>query len=96
MLTEEEYKKFIRRSQEDNYFLTSDEKKRMRSYLDHHNAIRHPSTFGGGLMQLVARGPTCWNGDLQHKLYWKDGSLQWKDENGKKCWYCDLKHNYTD
>ena len=36
MLTEEEYKEFVRRSQEDNYFLTPAEKKKMMGYLDNY------------------------------------------------------------
>lgn len=91
MLTEEKYKEFVRRSEEDKYFLTPAEKKEMRSYLDNCNATR-PHYKGGGLMQLVARGPTCWNGGLQHRLHWKDGKLQWKYGGGKKCWCCDSNH----
>ena len=88
MLTEEKYKEFVRRSQEDEYSLTSDEKKQMVRYLNYYNEKNTPlkyNGYGGGLIQIVARGPGCWSGGLWHRLHWKD-------EGSKKCWWCDSNH----
>ena len=82
MLTKEEFEEFKKKSMEDDYILTPKEKSKMVKFIDHINEIV-PKLRDRGIMQIVAFGPTCWNGGYNNKL---------KRGGRKKCWYCNYYH----
>lgn len=84
MFTDTEFKNLKKKSMEEDYFLTSDEKLNMIKYIDNVNKLRPNPFKGGGLMQIVAFGPSCWNGGGRH--------IKFKHQGGKKCWCCNYYH----
>jgi hypothetical protein len=83
MLTEIQYQEYCRKSREDNYFLKEDEKEKIEEYLNFISS-KIKKTNKGGILDIIAYGPRCWNGGNFRKS---------KEEGGKKCWSCNYYHD---
>ena len=84
MFSSNKFKEYEKKSMENEYFLTNVEKRKMIKYIDFYNKTHPNPCKGGGLLQLVAFGPSCWSGGGYH--------IKFKHEGGKKCWFCNYYH----